>query len=124
MNSTGALLARLQAGALLCVIVLVGLFVWAGGQPVAAGLVPPPWDKLVHLAWFAVLAGLLHFAAGLRWGSLVAALCVSLGLWDEWRQLSLAGRAAGWDDLLFDVLGVGAGMALAVWGGRRLLGRV
>jgi hypothetical protein len=28
------------------------------------GLIPPPWDKLVHLAWFAVLAGLLHFGLG------------------------------------------------------------
>jgi VanZ family protein len=43
---------------------------------------------------------------------------VGVGLWDEWRQLSLPGRSAGWDDLLFDALGVALGVMLAGgWGG-------
>jgi VanZ family protein len=46
----------------------------------------------------------------------VVAFCPGVGLWDEWRQLSLPGRSAGWDDLLADT----AGIALGAW----LAGRV
>lgn len=91
--------------------VLLGLFVWGGNQPEAAGLFAPPWDKLAHLTWFAVLAGLLRLRLGPRWMPAVVVFCVVVGVWDEWRQLSLPGRAAGWDDLLFD----GLGIALGVW---------
>ncbi len=99
--------------ALLPALVLLSMFVWGGNQPEAAGLIPPPWDKLAHLAWFAVLAGLLHVGLGLRRGVWVVVFCLGVGLWDEWRQLSLPGRAAGWDDLLFDGLGIGVGIWLA-----------
>jgi VanZ family protein len=99
--------------ALLLAVVLLGMFVWGGNQPEAAGLIDPPLDKLAHLAWFAVLAGLLRFGLGRRWTLAVAVFCLGVGLWDEWRQLSLPGRAAGWDDLLFDCLGVALGVWLA-----------
>lgn len=90
--------------------VLLGMFIWGGSQPEAAKLIPPPWDKLAHLTWFAVLAGLLRLglARCRAWG--VVMFCLGVALWDEWRQLSLPGRAAGWDDLLFDVLGVAVGI--------------
>jgi hypothetical protein len=104
--------------ALLSALALLSLFIWGGNQPEAAGLIPPPWDKWVHLAWFAVLAGLLHVGLGLRRGVWVVAFCVGVGLWDEWRQLSLPGRSAGWDDLLFDGLGIAVGVMLAGWLGR------
>jgi VanZ family protein len=71
------------------------------------------------VAWFAVLAGLLHLGLGLRRGVWVVAFCVGVGLWDEWRQLSLPGRSAGWDDLLFDALGIALGVMLAGWLWRR-----
>ena len=99
--------------ALLPALALLSLFIWGGSQPEAAGLIPPPWDKLVHLAWFAVLAGLLHLGLGLRRGVWVALFCVGIGLWDEWRQLSLPGRSAGWDDLVFDALGIALGVMLS-----------
>lgn len=102
--------------ALLLAVVLLGLFVWGGEQPEAAGLIPAPWDKLAHLAWFALLAGLLRLGLGPRWTPAVAAFCLGVGLWDEWRQLSLPGRMAGWDDLLAD----GLGIALGVWLAGRL----
>jgi hypothetical protein len=37
------------------------------------------------------------------------------------RQLSLPGRSAGWDDLLFDALGIAAGVMLAGWLWRRVV---
>ncbi len=98
---------------LLLAAVLLGMFVWGGNQPEAAGLIPPPWDKLAHLAWFAVLAGLLRLGLGAAWTPAVAAFCLGVGLWDEWRQLSLPGRMAGWDDLLADVCGIALGIWLA-----------
>lgn len=83
-------------------VLLLRLFVWGGGnQPQAAGAVPPPWDKLAHLVWFATLAGLLG----------VALACLSIGLWDEWRQLALPGRHLGF--LLADAVGVASGLLLA-----------
>jgi len=114
------LVIRFQWSVLFALMLLL-LFIWGGNQPEAAGLIPPPWDKLVHLAWFAVLAGLLHFGLGLRRGVWVAVFCVGVGLWDEWRQLTLPGRSAGLVDLLFDGLGIVLGMALAAWWSRRLL---
>jgi VanZ family protein len=111
MNSlTAHILRRL---ALLLAVGLLGMFVWGGNQPEAAGLIDPPWDKLAHLTWFAVLAGLLRMGLGRRWSMGVVVFCLAVGLWDEWRQLSLPGRAAGWDDLLFDCLGVALGVWLA-----------
>lgn len=93
---------------------LLGLFFWGGNQPEAAGLIPAPWDKLAHLAWFAVLAGLLRLGLDGRWTPAVLAFCLGVALWDEWRQLSLPGRMAGWDDLLADGLGIALGVWLAV----------
>lgn len=103
----------LRCLSLLLAAVLLGMFVWGGNQPEAAGLINPPWDKLAHLAWFAVLACLLLVGLGPRWMLAVAVFCLGVGLWDEWRQLSLPGRSAGWDDLLFDGLGVALGIWLA-----------
>lgn len=98
--------------ALMPALGLLLMFVLGGSQPEAAGLIPPPWDKLAHLAWFAVLAGLLHAGLGFRHALWVVTFCVGVALWDEWRQLALPGRAAGWDDLLFDGLGIMVGVGL------------
>lgn len=104
----------MQRLALLPAVALLSLFVWGGSRPEAAGLIPSPWDKLAHLVWFALLAGLLHVGLGLRRGIVVMLFCAGVGLWDEWRQLSLPGRSAGWVDLLFDGLGIGVGVWLAM----------
>ncbi|MHB1144117.1 MAG: VanZ family protein [Thiobacillus sp.] len=105
-----------RGAALLLAILLLGLFVWGGNQPQAAGAVPPPWDKLAHLAWFATLAGLLRLglpAMGVRGVLGVALACLGIGLWDEWRQLALPGRHFGLDDLLADAAGIAFGLLLA-----------
>jgi len=110
-----------RGAALLLAILLLGLFVWGGNQPQAAGAVPPPWDKLAHLAWFATLAGMLQLglpAMGVRGVLALALACLGIGLWDEWRQLALPGRHFGLDDLLADAVGIALGLLLATWAQR------
>ncbi len=106
----------LRGAALLLAVLLLGLFVWGGNQPQAAGAVPPPWDKLAHLAWFATLAGLLRLGLpnlGMRGVLALALASLGIGLWDEWRQLALPGRHFGLDDLLADAAGIALGLLLA-----------
>lgn len=89
---TDALLALLAgppallraAAAMLLVALMVGLF-HGGAQPHAVELIPPPWDKLVHMACFGGMAGLAWVwlggsgpIAGL--GAIAAAVIVCL-LW-------------------------------------------
>lgn len=95
----------------------IGLF-YGGAQPVAVGLIPAPWDKLAHVAVFAVLAGAIGYASGLRgarmwWLAFAGALAV--GAADEWQQLSLPGRSPGWDDLVADALGAALGATALRW---------
>lgn len=108
----------ISVASLLLAVLLLGLFVWGGYQPQAAGLIPTPWDKLAHLAWFATLTGLLVLGlrgSGMRIPLMVALACITLGAWDEWRQLTLPGRSFGLDDLLADGVGVALGIFLACW---------
>lgn len=109
------LLRRLS---LLWAAVLLLLFIWCGNQPEAAGLFKAPWDKLAHLSWFAVLAGLLDFGLNLRFRFPAALFCLGVALWDEGRQLTLPGRSADLGDLLFD----GLGILIGLWIARRLTG--
>ena len=93
--------------ALLVVGILFGLFV-GGAQPVAVGLIPSPWDKLAHAGLFAVLAACIGLASGLRGGRVVLlafAGALLVGSLDEWHQVFLPGRQAGWDDLAADAAG-------------------
>jgi VanZ family protein len=108
----------IPAASLLLAVLLLAQFMWGGNQPQAAGLIPAPWDKLAHLAWFATLAGLLVLGlrgSGMRISLLVALACMALGAWDEWRQLALPGRSFGLDDLLADGVGIALGVFVACW---------
>ena len=99
------------AAVLLAVALPVGLLI-GGAQPVAVGLVPEPWDKLVHAGVFAVLAACIGYASGLRGARMVVVAvvgAVAVGIADEWHQTYLAGRSAGLDDLGADALGALAG---------------
>ena len=82
-----------------------------GAQPYAVGLVPEPWDKLAHMAVFAVIAALFWLMARARRPWLVLLAVAAIGAADEWAQLSQPGRQAGLADLAADV----AGAALALW---------
>lgn len=115
------------ASALAAVLLVVGLFI-GGAQPVAVGLVAPPWDKVLHAGVFGVLAVLLavalrgaHLLHGrkaigvsqaLLWAALLA---VMVGGADEIHQLQLPGRMAGWDDWLADATGVALALGGLRW---------
>ena len=105
---------RLSA-VLLAVGLPLGLY-FGGAQPVAVGLIPSPYDKLVHAGVFAVMAGAIGYASGLRrWPMLLLAWlgAVAVGVLDEWHQISLPGRNASMDDLTADAVGAAIG-ALAL----------
>ena len=110
-----ARLHLLRVAALPALLLLVpGLFV-GGAQPVAVGLIPVPWDKVVHGVLFAGFAGLIGLAAGLLplrrgvllWLAFAGALAI--GIADELHQATLPGRQAGWDDLAADAFGAAIG---------------
>jgi VanZ family protein len=106
--------------ALLAALVLLAVYVWGNSLPEAAGLIPPPWDKLAHLAWYAVLAGLLLLGLGRRAWLWVLAGTLLLAGWDEWHQFALPGRSPGIDDWLADALGVLAGIVISHAIGRHM----
>lgn len=105
---------------LLIVAILLTLYFWGNSQPEAAGLVPPPWDKLAHLLWYAVLSGLLLLGLGRRAWPWVMVGTLLLAGWDEWHQFALPGRSPGIDDWLADALGVVVGIGISHAIGRRV----
>lgn len=99
---------------LLTLGIMVSLFA-GGAQPVAVNLIPSPWDKLAHCVIFALLAWAIGVASGLSdWQRLILAFFGSLlvGVLDEWHQVYLPGREAGWSDLIADVVGSAIGTTL------------
>ncbi|MBU1235312.1 MAG: VanZ family protein [Gammaproteobacteria bacterium] len=66
---------------------------------------PPPWDKLAHVATFGTLTVLLELALRPRpWLLVLLPLLVSA--LDEFQQTFLPGRQAGLDDWLAGAAGV------------------
>ncbi len=112
---------QVRVGALLSLLVLVPALFVLGAKPIAVGLIPVPWDKLVHFVLFALLAMLAGLSGGLlRWqGRTVLLLAffgaVLVGALDEWHQVYLPGRSAGWDDFAADVLAALVGVGVLVW---------
>ena len=114
---------RRRAGpALLALGILFGLFV-LGAQPFAVNLIPSPWDQLAHVAVFAVLACALGLLSGQRGGRMLlfaVAGALFIGALDEWHQMFLPGRHAGWDDLAMDAIGSLLGAALLAFARQRV----
>jgi VanZ family protein len=101
--------------------ILFGLFT-LGAQPFAADLIPSPWDHLLHLLVFAVLATAVGILTGQRGGRMVllaVAGALLIGVLDEWHQVFLPGRHPGWDDLAMDALGSLSGASLLALARRR-----
>lgn len=95
--------------AVLFVFVLIFLY-WFAEQPVAVGLIPPPFDKLVHVLMGAGITFLLWFVfAGKGWG-FIGILVMLLAAMEEWHQTYLPGRVPDFYDFL--VASVAAWMCL------------
>ncbi|HMM51330.1 MAG TPA: VanZ family protein [Burkholderiaceae bacterium] len=114
----------LRAAAAALLVTLIASLFHFGAQPYAVGLIPAPWDKLAHLAFFGGVAGLASIALGGR-GPVVAfaafGIAVAVGGADEAVQTLLPGRNAGLADLAADL--AGAALALLLLGalrGRRM----
>jgi VanZ family protein len=99
--------------------VVLCLSLWLGGaQPFAVGLVPSPWDKVVHAAVFALLAAAMGVASGLQgWSMLATGFfgAVLAGAIDEGHQMFLPGREAGVKDFAADVIGAALGVLGLRW---------
>lgn len=110
---------RMPRIALLIALGLLAVYVWANYQPEAAGVVPPPWDKLAHSIGFAALAGLFVWGMGRRAWPWVLAEGLLFAGWDEWHQLALPGRSPDLGDWMADAVGTLAGIGLALAAGRK-----
>lgn len=84
---------------------LVGAVLGGGATPAAVGLVPAPWDKLVHLATYATLGLLLAAGFSGRRPLLASGLAFAIGVIDEAMQAFYPGRHADLGDLGADLAG-------------------
>lgn len=91
------------AGCLILACTLAFALLYAGAQPVAAGLIPTPWDKVAHFAVYTAITALLLLGTRLRWPLTTLGLVCVLGACDELLQLSLPGRSADLADWLTDI---------------------
>lgn len=81
----------------LFVVVMIFLY-WFAEQPAAVGLVPPPFDKVVHALMGAGMALLLWFAFDGKYGWLIITLVAVLSGLEEWHQSFLPGRVPDVND--------------------------
>ncbi len=98
---------------------MVAFLFYASAKPAGLPFISPPWDKLVHFGYYAVLTILLIVAAGGR-GVLIAALVViGVGAADELFQSTVPQRTADWLDFAADIVGALVAAAVFVWMARR-----
>jgi VanZ family protein len=106
--------AVVRAACLAAAVVLVANLFMLGAQPFAVGLVPPPWDKLAHVAVFAALGALLMAATAGRRRWLVVAAAIAIAAADELFQTTLPGRVVSVADLAANMTGAMAGVAATI----------
>lgn len=86
-------------------VTMVAALFYASAKPAGLPHILPPWDKLVHFGYYAVLTVLLIVAGGGR-GVLIAALVViGVGAADELFQSTVPQRQAEWLDFGADIGG-------------------
>lgn len=97
--------------AILAALFMVAALFIGGSQQGAGSLFPAPWDKVVHVSYFFLLAVIMHRYVRL---SLVFTIAIVLliGAADEVHQYYVPGRTAAWDDWFADVLGAGLAILL------------
>ena len=94
---------------------MVAALFYASAKPAGLPLVPPPWDKLVHLGYYAVLTVLLIVAFGGRGALLAAIVVVGVGAADELFQSTVPQRQADWLDLAADAVGAVVSAGAFAW---------
>jgi len=109
-------LLRVASGGLFALMV-AALF-YASAKPAGLPLISPPWDKLVHLGYYAALTVLLIVAAGGRGMFIAALVVIGIGAADELFQSTVPQRQADWLDFTADILGA----LVAAWAVSRLAG--
>lgn len=84
-------------------MLLIALFV-GGKHPAAGSLFASPWDKAAHAGFYLALYLLLKELLSVSsW--IVVPLVMCVGVADEFHQIYLPFRHAGWDDLAADCFG-------------------
>jgi VanZ family protein len=103
----------LRAAALAAAVALVANLFIPAARPEIAGLIPAPWDKVLHLSYFLVVAVLLMIAEAGRRPLLVLGIVVLVGAADEWHQAFLPDRESSVGDFLADCVGAAIGVLAA-----------
>jgi len=103
---------RILSG-ILYALMVAALF-YASAKPAGLPLIPPPWDKLVHFGYYAVLTVLLVVATGGRGAWLAALVVIAVGAADELYQSTVPQRQADWLDFAADIVGALVAAALFV----------
>jgi len=98
---------------------MVAALFYASAKPAGLPLIPPPWDKLVHFGYYAVLTLLLIVAAGGRGVLLSAMVVIAVGAADELYQSTVPQRQADWLDFAADIAGALTAAAAFAWIARR-----
>lgn len=107
--------AWLRLAAATLALVLAANLLYHGAQSYAVGLIPRPWDKLVHLAFFGGMAGLAWIVLGARGAGAhlgAIAVAVGIGVLDEVAQMRLPGRSVDVADFAADFVGAALGVLL------------
>jgi VanZ family protein len=111
INRSPSLLVRSLCLALAAVLIFQLFYV--GAKPEAAGLIPPPWDKLAHLGVYSTITALLWIGTAGRMPLAVLMAVVAIGALDELHQAVLPGRSAdAWDFFMDFVAGAGTTFVL------------
>jgi VanZ family protein len=86
------------------ILMLIGIFI-GGRQPGAGSIFNAPWDKVMHLGTYCIMAMLIGLAFRKMPLPIVLLLTVSVGAGDEVAQMYIPGRSADIGDYAADALG-------------------
>lgn len=96
------------------VLLILGLFI--GGSMLGSGsLFPPPWDKVVHLIFYATITVLVAISFPSLNLMFIFFIPFAVGCADEIHQIYVPGRHAGFDDLAADAIGIALTLSVIPW---------
>ncbi len=111
---------RISILAILCLGLLLAALFIGGRQPGAGSLFPEPWDKVVHFTFYGTLTVLAGIALPKIKLPVLFLIIISIGGADEFLQIYIPGRHAGFDDLAADAVGCLIALFLVRWINRKL----